>query len=167
MNRKKDEAKKGLGSYKGGALLSGGLLIVLILLNDQLYSNVMNLSLPVTLIVLHILIFKYLIPQKRYVAYSAFLLILVLAIYLALPALTQQEAQHKAAGLYQLEQVKATTVPTLLANSWNPFEADSAYFFTGQSPAGEQIYLLVNPANGKVVMSEPYEGFGKDKRDGA
>lgn len=160
MDRQKDEVREGLGSYKVGVLLSGGMLIALIILNDQLYRNVMNLSSPITLIVLHVLIFKYLIPQKRYITYAGFLLILALAIYLALPALTQQEAQYKAAGRYQLEQVEATTVPTLPVNSWNPFEADSAYFFAGQSPEREQIYLLVNPVNGKVVLSEPYEGFG-------
>lgn len=164
MDTQKDEEKEGLESYKGGALVSGGLLIGLILLNDQLYSNVMNLSLPITLVVLHVLIFKHLIPQKRYAAYFGFLLVLALAIYLALPTLTQQEAQYKASGRYQLEQVKATTVLTVPVNSWNPFEADSAYFFAGRSPEGDPIYLLVNPATGKVVVSEPYEGFGEEMR---
>lgn len=160
MERHKEQAEEGLGSYKRGALLSGGILVALLVLNDQLYGNVMNLSLPITLIVLHVLIFKYLMPQKRYAAYSFFLLVLALAIYFALPALTQQEAQYEATGRYQLEQVEATTVPALPTNSWNPFGANSAYFFTGQSPKGEQIHLLVNPANGKVFLSEPYEGLG-------
>lgn len=105
--------------YGNGILLSLGIAVLLIVINAEVYHGVMTLNLPLVFLALHVLAYRHYLLQKRYGAYCFFILAFGATIFFSLPALTHQQVEAKALSSYDLEEVKATTVPVIL--SWNPF----------------------------------------------
>ncbi|MDE4086894.1 hypothetical protein PO902_17745 (plasmid) [Planococcus maritimus] len=139
--------------YGVGVILSVGTAILLLVINAEIYQNVMALALPMILLALHVVAYKYYLREKRYGAYSCFVLFLGLVIFFSLPAITQQQAETKVLSSYDLEQVAVTTVPVL--RSWNPFEPVGAYLVSGISTSGEELVLFVSTKTGEVHETNP------------
>lgn len=139
--------------YGVGAILSTGLAVLLCVINAQFYANVMKLTLPIVFLMLHVLAYRHYLLEKRYGTYTCFVLTFAITVFFSLPALTQQQAELKAANQYGLDHVEASTVP--VTDSWNPFDPHAAYFFKGNSPTEGELYLFVSSKTGNVHRSEP------------
>jgi len=110
----------------------------------------MSLSLLYLLIILHILMFKVLSVEKKWLPYSLFMLFFAVVLFFSVPELTQQQATEKVIATHDLDVTETTTVPT---DNINPFRPSKAYFFKGYK-ADEEISVIVTATNGDVFVVE-------------
>lgn len=160
LNRigKTGEGRGSLKKYIAGSILSIVIFIILIIINQQVFDNVMPLSAPIAFLVSHVVVFAQLVPEKKWFRYLFFLLILGAVIYLSIPEFTQGEARELIHAEYgELALMELESVPTTGGNDWNPFNPGWAYAFEAEAPeTGEPITLMVVPDSGKVFEIEPY-----------
>lgn len=64
-----------LKKYGVGLFLSLVVLLLLFIVNAQIYRHVMLLNTPIILLSLHVIVYKHLMPEKRYGAYFLFVLV--------------------------------------------------------------------------------------------
>lgn len=98
--------------YGMGLILSMVVFILLLLINTHFYHNVMPLSAPIIFLTIHVMIYSYLIPARRYGAYFFFVLIVVVSIVFSLPEFTHQKAQEQILATYGSE-MKLTNLENL------------------------------------------------------
>lgn len=135
--------------YLNGAIISIVLLVVLLIIDAQIYNKTMPLSAPITFIVLHVTIYRYLIPEKKFAAYFFFVLVMGAAVFFSLPEFTHQQAKEKVVASYDMELIELGNLP--LVDSWNPFASRWAYAFEVVDPSSQtRIRLLFIPHSGKV-----------------
>lgn len=142
--------------YVIGAIISLILLVVLLLVDAEIYNSVMPLGVSIVFITLHVTVYRYLIPERKYAAYVFFILIMGMGIFLSLPEYTHQQAKEKVLGSYDIEFDELGNLP--LEDSWNPLASKWAYAFEGSNPSDQtRIGLLVIPQTGKVFEIAPSE----------
>lgn len=110
----------------------------------------MPLGLLYLLIVLHILMFKVLIVEKKWLSYSLFMLFFAVVLFFSLPELTQQQATEKVIATHDLDITEITTVPT---DNINPFRPSKAYLFKGYK-ADEEISVMVTTNSDVFILED-------------
>lgn len=113
----------------------------------------MSFRVLIPLLTVQVIFFKYLLTQKKRIAYLIFVGIFVAALYFSLPDVTQKQATEKVIALHNIDITEATTVTTDARFGWNPFIANGAYFFRG-TKADERISLMVNGHGDVFVVEE-------------
>lgn len=144
--------------YAVGFALSLGILILLLIIDAQLYHQVMPLHAPIIFLSLHVVIYKHLIPEKRYGAYSFFVLVVAASIFFSLPAFTHQQAQKHILTTYgqDLELTEQDNLPLDREDTWHPFAPTWGYTFLGTVPSSEEhTSLLFIPDTGKILEIAP------------
>lgn len=137
--------------YLPGAIISLILMIVFFIVDSQIYKNVMSSQLIITLLVMHVMVFKYLISEKKYGSYLLYVLIFFIAVYFSLPEYTFNQAKTKVENDYSLVDVHVEKVPFDPSGSWNPFNSHWGYMFRGRDMNSEEaVSVLVVPHNGKM-----------------
>lgn len=148
--------KEHVKKYLIGGIISIVLFVVLLIISAQIYNNTMPLIAPISFLTLHVLAFKYLIPEKRYAAYFFIVFMFGAAVFFSLPEYTHQQAQEKVLASYDMELTELGNLP--LEDSGNPFASRWAYAFEGVEPTDKtRIWLLFIPHSGKVFEIEPSE----------
>ncbi|ANU20546.1 hypothetical protein BBI15_10120 [Planococcus plakortidis] len=145
--------------YRIGLILSAVVFILLLSVNTQFYHNVMPLSAPITLLTLHVMIYRYLIPEKRYGVYFFFVLMVGVSIIFSLPKYTHQQAQEQILVTYGLdmELTIQENLPLDRNEAWNPFAPNWGYAFLGTVPSVEEEHtsLLFIPDTGRIFEITP------------
>ncbi|PSL41046.1 hypothetical protein B0H99_103180 [Planomicrobium soli] len=144
--------------YKGGFTISLFILILLFVVNEQIYHNVMALHAPILFLSLHVMVHKHLIPEKRYGAYFFFVFVVGASIFFSMPEFTHQQAQEHILANYNqdLELTEQDNLPLDRSDVWHPFAPSWGYAFLGTVPSsGENISLLFIPDNGKFFEIAP------------
>nr|WP_192962916.1 hypothetical protein [Planococcus sp. ZOYM] len=144
--------------YAVGFALSLGILILLLIIDAQLYHQVMPLHAPIILLSLHVMVHRYLIPEKRYGAYSFFVLVVAASIFFSLPAFTHQQAQEHILKTYgqDLELTEQDNLPLDREDAWDPFKPAWGYAFLGfVSSKEEHTSLLFIPDTGRILEIAP------------
>ncbi|MCH4828138.1 MAG: hypothetical protein N2A99_05535 [Carnobacterium alterfunditum] len=136
--------------YIPGFILSLVLFVILTVVDSQVYGNVMPLSLLYLLTILHVLMFKILIVEKKRLSYFLFIIFFAIVLFFSIPELTQKEAVEKVVAMHDLDITETTTVPT---TNINPFRPSKAYLFKGYK-VDEEISVMVSATNGKVFIVE-------------
>lgn len=140
-------------NYIPGFIISLIVFIILVLVNWQVYSNVMSFGVLIPLLVANVIFCKYLIIKNKRLQYLIFVIVFVVAVFLSLPELTHNQAKEKVMNNYEMNSVKTGIVPIEGNNSWNPFISDRTYFFKGyDSQLEEEISILVNANTGEVII---------------
>ncbi|WP_033543627.1 hypothetical protein [Planococcus sp. CAU13] len=141
-------------NYIPGAIISLILLIVFFIVDSQIYRNVMPGHFIITFLVMHVVVYKYLIPEKKYGSYLLYVLIFIAAVYFSVPEYTYAQAKAKVENDYSLVDVNVERVPFDTSRSWNPFESSRGYLFSGRNiNSDEAVSVLVVPHNGKMFKS--------------
>lgn len=148
-----------LKKYIVGSILSITVFVILMIVNQQVFNNVMPLTAPIAFLVSHVVVFAQLVPEKKWFRYLFFVLILGAAIALSVPEFTQQEARQLVHAEYgELALTELDIIPTTGGSEWNPFNPRWAYAFEAEaSETGEPITLMVIPDSGKVFEIMPYQ----------
>lgn len=144
--------------YAVGFALSLGILILLLIIDAQLYHQVMPLHAPIIFLSLHVVIYKHLIPEKRYGAYSFFVLVVAASIFFSLPAFTHQQAQKQILTTYgqDLDLMEQDNLPLDREDAWHPFAPTWGYAFLGTVPSSqEHTSLLFIPDTGRIIEIAP------------
>lgn len=145
--------------YRIGLILSAVVFILLLSVNTQFYHNVMPLSAPITLLMLHVMIYRYLIPEKRYGAYCFLVLMVGVSIIFSLPEFTHQQAQEQILVTYgsDMELTIQENLPLDRNEVWNPFAPNWGYAFLGTVPSIEEGHtsLLFIPDTGRIFEIAP------------
>ncbi|ANU28628.1 hypothetical protein [Planococcus versutus] len=139
--------------YRIGIALSVGMAILLLVINAEVYQNVMSIALPMILLVLHVVVYKQYLREKRYGVYFGFVLLLGIVVVFSFPALTHQQAETKVSSSYDMEQLEFTTVPVI--SSWNPLDPKGAYLFSGISRTEGKLVVFVSTKTGEVHQTNP------------
>lgn len=139
-------------NYKPGVIISLIIFIILALVDSQVYSNVMSLSVLIHLLVLHVVFYKYLVTDKKRLPYLIFIFIFIASLFFSLPKLTHNQAKEKVLDNHKINIVETSTIP--LEDNWNPFASDRAYFFKGYNSKSEKISIMVSPNIGKVIVMD-------------
>lgn len=143
-----------LKDYLPGAIISLVLLVIFFIVDSQVYMNVMPGHLIITFLVMHVVVYKSLIPEKKYRPYFLYVLIFIAAVYFSVPEYTYEQAKAKVENDYGLVDVKVERVPFDTSKSWNPFESSRGYLFSGRDKdSDEAVSVLVVPHNGKMFKS--------------
>lgn len=141
--------------YIPGAIISLILIIVFFTVDSEIYNKVMPLQLIITLLVLHAMVFKYLIPEKKYGSYLLYILIFIICVYFSLPEYTYKQAKTKVENDYGLVDVSFEHAPFDPYGSWNPFESTWGYMFSGRDTnSDEAVSVLFVPHNGKMFKMD-------------
>lgn len=143
-------------NYIPGAIISLVLLVIFFIIDSQIYMNVMPSQFIITLLVMHVVVFKYLIPPKKYGSYLLYVLIFVIAVYFSVPEYTYNQAKAKVENDYSIVDVSIERVPFDTSRSWNPFESSWGYLFSGRDKDRDRdkaVSVLVVPHNGKMFKS--------------
>lgn len=144
--------------YLGGVIFSIIMLFLLLVVDAQIYHKVMLLNTPIILLSLHVILYKHLIPEKRFGAYFFFLLVMGAAFFFSLPEFTHQQAQEQIIATYgqDLELMEQDNLPLDRYDSWNPFAPRWGYAFVGTVPSSnEHISFLFIPDTGRIFEIAP------------
>lgn len=139
-------------NYILGFALSLVFLVILIVVNRQVYSNVMSSSVLFHLLVLHVIFCKNLITDKKRLQYVIFVVVFILSVYFSLPNLTYNQATEKVMDTYEMDIVETYTVP--VQQEWNPFDPNRAYVFKGVNSKSEEVSIMVSASTGKVFVMD-------------
>lgn len=129
-------------------------------MDAQIYHQVMLLNTPIILLSLHVIVYKYLIPEKRYGAYFFFVLVMGASIFFSLPEFTHQQAQEHILATYGqgLELKEQDNLPLNRDDPWDPFAPRWGYAFVGTVPSSnEHISFLFIPDSGRIFEIAPWE----------
>ncbi|WP_084245873.1 hypothetical protein [Planomicrobium okeanokoites] len=144
--------------YGFGLILSLVVLLLLLIVNVQVYHNVMPLNAPIIFLTLHVMVYRYLIAEQRYGAYVFFVLMVGASIIFSLPEFTHQQAKDKILATYgpELELTIQENLPLDRNEVWDPFAPNWGYAFLGTVPSSEEhTSLLFIPDTGKMVEIAP------------
>lgn len=144
--------------YRVGLILSLVVLFLLMVVNAQLYHHVMPLYTPIMFLTFHVLVYKHLIPEKRYGAYFFFVLVVGASIFFSLPEFTHQQAQEHIWATYgqDLELTEQDNLPLDRSDLWHPFAPSWGYAFVGTVPSSNKhISLLFIPDTGRIFEIDP------------
>lgn len=147
-----------LRKYGIGLILSLIVLLLLLIVNAQVYHNVMPLNVPIIFLTLHVMIYRYLIPEQRYGTYFFFVLMVGVSIIFSLPEFTHLQAQEKILTTYgsELELTTQGNLPLDRNEVWNPFAPNWGYAFLGTVPSIEEhTSLLFIPDTGRIFEIAP------------
>lgn len=147
-----------LKKYGVGLFLSLVVLLLLFIVNAQIYRHVMLLNTPIILLSLHVIVYKHLMPEKRYGAYFLFVLVVGASFFFSLPEYTYQQAQEDILDAYgqDLKLTEQDNLPLERDNSWNPFAPRWGYAFVGTVPSTqEHISFLFIPDTGRILEIAP------------
>lgn len=147
-----------LKKYGIGLTLSFVVLLLLFVVDAQLYHQVMPLHVPIILLSLHVMVHKQLIPEKRYGAYSFFVLVVAASIFFSLPEFTHQQAQEHILATYgqDLDFIQQDNLPLDRGEGWHPFAPTWGYAFVGTVPSSnEHISFLFIPDTGRILEIAP------------
>lgn len=140
-------------NYLPGFIISLILFIILAIVNQQIYSNVMSLDLLIPLLVLQVTFYKFFIVDKKRLSYFILICIFFISVLFSLPELTHNQAKEKVINKYEMNIIKIDTVQVEYDNIWNPLIPNRAYFFKGYSSSSDkEVSLMVLPNNGMVVV---------------
>lgn len=140
-------------NYLPGFIISLILFIILAIVNQQVYSNVMSLDLLIPLLVLQVTFYKFFIVDKKRLSYFILICIFFISVLFSLPELTHNQAKEKVINKYEMNIIKIDTVQVEYHNIWNPLNPNRAYFFKGYSSSSDkEVSLMVLPNNGMVVV---------------
>lgn len=142
-------------NYLPGIIISLVLLTILFIVDAQIYNNVMSLNVIVTLLVMHVVLSKYWITEKKRYPYIFFVPIFIIGVYFSLPEYTYNQAKAKVENDYGLMEVNMELVPFDPSGTWNPFASRWGYLFEGWKMDSEDVVsVLVVPHNGRMFESE-------------
>ena len=150
--------RKLVKKYAVGFALSFGMLILLLIINAQIYHRVMPLSAPIIFLSLHVVVYTYLLPEKRYGAYSFFVLVVAATIFFSLPEFTHEQAQERILTTYgqDLDLMEQDNLPLDREDTWHPFAPSWGYAFLGTVPSSnEHTSLLFIPDTGRIIEIAP------------
>ncbi|MCK1996066.1 hypothetical protein MPH47_02280 [Psychrobacillus psychrodurans] len=140
-------------NYLPGFIISLILFIILAIVNQQVYSNVMSLDLLIPLLVLQVTFYKFFIVDKKRLPYFILICIFLITVLFSLPELTHNQAKEKVINKYEMNILKTDTIPIENDNIWNPFNPNRAYFFKGYSSnSNKEVSVMVIPNNGMIVV---------------
>lgn len=134
---------------KIGVALSVGMLALLLLVNLLFYSFAMNTILVTSLIVLSYALFVHYKKSKSLLPYAAYLVILVGAIAVTLPAMTTGMAERKVEDMYDVD-VEKLIVERADVNSFNPISSNHVYTIEAVNDTGGKELFQVNPTDGAI-----------------
>lgn len=145
--------------YGGGLILSLVVLLFLLIVNAQVYHNLMPMNVPIIFLTLHVIIYRYLIPEQRFVAYFIFILMVGVSVVFSLPEFTHQQAQEQILATYgsELELTTQGNLPLDRNDDWHPFSTNWGYAFLGTVPSiGDQhTSFLFIPDTGRIIEIAP------------
>lgn len=147
-----------LKKYGVGLILSLVILLLLFIVDAQIYHQVMLLNTPIILLGLHVIVYKHLIPEKRYGAYFFFVLMVGASIFFSLPEFTHQQAQEQIFATYgqDLQLMEQDNLPLDRDDVWQPFAPRWGYAFAGTvPPSNEHISFLFIPDSGRIFEIAP------------
>jgi len=135
--------------YQTGIIISIVILALLLLINAQIYGNVMPLALVIPLLTVHVFFFRALQEKRSYKTYAAFVVVFAVALVVSLPDYTQQQALELATNEYPMDVSEMSNVPVTGDSEWNPLRLNWTYVFRGELD-GEDISVMVVADSGKV-----------------
>lgn len=144
--------------YGIGLILSLVVLLLLLIVNAQVFHNVMPLNAPIIFLTLHVMVYRYLIPEQRYGAYVFFVLMVGASIIFSLPEFTHQQAQDQILATYgpELKLTIQENLPLDRNEVWHPFAPSWGYAFLGTVPSIEEhTSLLFIPDTGRIIEIAP------------
>ncbi|HSI67315.1 MAG TPA: hypothetical protein VK947_07860 [Planococcus sp. (in: firmicutes)] len=134
-----------------GIILSLIGLVLLLLVDSQIYGGVMNLNMMILCLALHVFLLRLFLVDRRWVMYSIFITVFPILLFFSIPDLTQQQAMDKAVALHQIEIKETSKVLTNGIDDWNPFNSYNAYHFKGTA-GEEEMSVIVIPDSGRVFV---------------
>lgn len=138
--------------YIPGAIISLILLIIFLVFDSQLYKNVMPTSVMISLLVTQVFFYKFCVTEKKVYPYVILIQLLILSVYFSLPEYTYDQAKAKVEKDYSLVDVSVEKVPFDTSDSWNPFESNWGYLFSGNEMNSDKtVSILVVPDNGRMI----------------
>lgn len=93
-------------NYLPGFIISLILFIILAIVNQQIYSNVMSLDLLIPLLVLQVTFYKFFIVDKKRLSYFILICIFFISVLFSLPELTHNQAKEKVINKYEMNIIK-------------------------------------------------------------
>lgn len=144
-----------LKDYMPRFIIAAIILVILELVNSQVYNNVMSFTVIIPFLVSFVIIYNHTISAKKQILrYIIFILLFLVCVYFSLPGLTFNQAKEKVLNNHDITIGETYIVPLYVDDEWDPFITRFAYFFEGRNSKSEKISIMVIPDTGKVFVMD-------------